>query len=130
MELSKGIIKADLIMAKQGLEKYKENKNIKDLKNMVAYHIQQAVEKMIKLQIYNSGKAYDNKSIYTHDINNLIVYAKLIGVELVIPKLIEENSMTITDWEAGSRYDMKFSVRVDTLEKYMGVCEEWIKQIC
>ena len=29
MELSKGLIKADLIMAKQGLEKYKENTKIK-----------------------------------------------------------------------------------------------------
>lgn len=129
MELSKGIIKADLIMAKQGLEKYKENTKIKDLKNMVAYHIQQAVEKMIKIQIYKSGIAYDNKSIYTHDINNLIVYARLIGVDLVIPKAIEDNCMTITDWEAGSRYDIKFSVRVDTLEKYLEVCNAWIEKI-
>ena len=129
MELSKGLIKADLIMAKQGLEKYKENTKIKNLKNMVAYHIQQAVEKMIKIQIYHSGKPYDNKSIYTHDINNLIVYSRLIGVKLVIPKVIEDNCMTITDWEAGSRYDIKFSVRVDTLETYIGVCDEWMKQI-
>ena len=38
---------------------------------------------------------------------------------------IRANAIRITDWEAGSRYDMSFSVRIDTLEKYQSVTDKW-----
>lgn len=47
MELSMGLIKADLLTARQGIIMYK-NKEIKKVKNQAAYHLQQAAEKMIK----------------------------------------------------------------------------------
>jgi hypothetical protein len=59
LELSYGIIWADIVMAKQGIEVYKNNTKLKDIKNMCAYHLQQAVEKLIKIQIYKSGIKYD-----------------------------------------------------------------------
>ena len=52
------LIKADIIMARQGIELYKSNE-IKEVKNQAAYHLQQAAEKMIKIQIYRSGVPYD-----------------------------------------------------------------------
>ncbi len=36
----KGLIKADIIASKQAIE-YFEEKNIKDIKNIAAYHLQQ-----------------------------------------------------------------------------------------
>ena len=48
MKLTKGLIKADIIAAKQAIE-YFEQKNNKDIKNVAAYHLQQAAEKLIKL---------------------------------------------------------------------------------
>ena len=39
------LIKADIIMARQGIELYKSNE-IKEVKNQAAYHLQQAAEKM------------------------------------------------------------------------------------
>ena len=54
MDLNMGLIKADILMAKQGIEIFEENK-IREVKNMSAYHLQQAVEKLIKIQIYRSG---------------------------------------------------------------------------
>ena len=55
MILTKGLIKADIITAKQAIQYYQAH-NVKDIKNVAAYHIQQAVEKMIKYQIYKSGE--------------------------------------------------------------------------
>ena len=46
MDLNMGLIKADILMAKQGIEIFEENK-IREVKNMSAYHLQQAVEKLI-----------------------------------------------------------------------------------
>ena len=50
MRLSKNLIKADIIAARQAIDYY-EKKQIKDIKNIAAYHLQQAAEKLIKLQI-------------------------------------------------------------------------------
>ncbi len=47
MILSKGIIKADIIAAKQAID-YFEAQHIRDLKSIAAYHLQQATEKLIK----------------------------------------------------------------------------------
>lgn len=73
LELSMKLIKADLLMAKQGIELYK-NHEIKKIKNQAAYHLQQAAEKLIKIQIYRSGVAYSNKSLYVHNLKSLILY--------------------------------------------------------
>lgn len=129
LELSMGIIQADIIMARQALNIYKDKPKLKDVKNMCAYHLQQAVEKMIKIQIYNSGIDYDNKSMYSHNIRALLVYAESKKMNIMIPKYIEENASVITKWEAGSRYDLHFSIRIDTLEKYLLEIETWYQQI-
>jgi HEPN domain-containing protein len=129
LELSYGIIWADIVMAKQGIEVYKNNTKLKDIKNMCAYHLQQAVEKLIKIQIYKSGIKYDDKSMYSHNISSLLSYANSIGVSILIPQSIFDNSTIISTWEAGSRYDLHFAVRIDTLEKSLAVVEKWYYQV-
>lgn len=128
MDLSMGLIRADVLMAKQGIELYKERK-IKEIKNTVAYHIQQASEKMIKIQVYRSGCTYSSSTLYIHNLPKLISYAESIGVKLVIPDEIRANALMITDWEAGSRYDLQFVVRIDTLEKYHQVIDHWYNDL-
>lgn len=129
MELSFGIIRADIIMAKQAIKVYKENPKLKDVKNMCAYHIQQAVEKLIKIQIYKSGMQYDNSAMYTHNISALINYAHSKGIKVYIPEFVNDNAAIITKWEAGCRYDLHFSIRVDTLEKYIAVVQQWYHDV-
>ena len=51
MKLTKGLIRADIIAARQAIAYYDE-KQIKDIKNIAAYHLQQAAEKLIKIQLY------------------------------------------------------------------------------
>lgn len=128
MTLTKGLIKADMIAARQAIDYYEESGN-RNIKNIAAYHLQQAVEKLIKIQIYNSGVTYDNRSIYKHDIKALILYADSLNISLVVPGYIRQNSDIISDWEAGSRYDVAFSVRIDTLKKIQEILNEWYEQI-
>lgn len=128
MKLSKGLVMADIIAAKQAIDYYDE-KQIKDIKNIAAYHLQQAAEKLIKHQIYQSAGAVNNKQMYTHDLSRLKDYAEEVGVQLILPEYIDKHLNVITDWEAGSRYDTGFSVRVDMLKKCLNAVNEWIKQV-
>lgn len=128
MDLNMGLIKADILMARQGIALYEQN-GIKEVKNMAAYHLQQAAEKMIKIQIYRSGLDYNNKQLYVHNLVTLIKYAQSLDFELVLPKKIDENALAITDWEAGSRYDLHFSIRIDTLKNTYNVIELWYDDV-
>lgn len=115
-------------MAGQGIELYK-NKGIKEVKNQAAYHLQQAIEKLIKIQVYASGCSYNNRSMYVHNIATLTNYAASLGINADIPAEIRNNPVIISDWEASGRYDLHFSVRIDTLEKYYKIVDEWYKRI-
>ena len=128
-KLSRGLIYADILTARQALNTYKENSKIKDIKNICAYHLQQAVEKLIKAQIYISGYQYNERDLYTHNIAALIAYIEKNSIPVIIPHFIDINSHIITSWEAGSRYDMHFSIRADTLEKYLRVIDEWYESV-
>lgn len=128
MKLTMGLIKADMIAAVHAIEYFEEN-GIKDIKNFAAYHIQQATEKLIKIQVYNKYANYNNHSLYTHNIEKLIVYADSLNIDAIIPKYIRDNSLVITDWEAGSRYDVGFSIRIDTLKKASKEVDSWYSKL-
>ncbi len=128
MNLTMALIKADIIAARQAIEYYKEH-NVKDIKNVAAYHLQQAAEKLIKIQIYVKAENYDNASLYTHNIEKLIAYAQSLNVDVTIPKYIDDNSLVLTSWEAGSRYDVGFQTRIDTLNKALDEIEKWYNEL-
>ena len=128
MKLSKGLIKADIIAAKHAIEFFEE-KHIKDVKNVAAYHLQQAAEKLLKYQIYSNKNDVNNKQMYTHDLSKLKEYAEMEGIELIVPDYVDEHLNLITDWEAGSRYDIGFSIRVDTLKKSYEAISNWEKEV-
>lgn len=124
MNITMSMIKADIIAAKQAVEYYNQNK-IKDIKNVAAYHLQQATEKLIKIQIYANAKKIDNSGIYTHNIEKLLTYTQSLKIDISVPKYIEENSLIITEWEAGSRYNVGFQIRIDSLEKALSEIGKW-----
>ena len=128
MLLTKGIIRADLVAARQAIE-YFQNKGIRDIKNIAAYHLQQAAEKLIKLQIYKSVSDVNNSQMYTHNLDRLILYSESMGVRIHVPDYIREHSVQISDWETGSRYDVGFSIRIDTLKKAYDVISRWEKEV-
>ena len=128
MSLTKGLIMADIIAARQAIAYYDE-KRIKDIKNIAAYHLQQAAEKLIKIQIYQGVSGINNRELYTHDLRRLTGYANTQGITLVVPEYIQNHMISITDWEAGSRYDIGFSVRIDVLKKTLEVISQWAEQV-
>jgi len=87
------------------------------------------VEKMIKIQIYESGIQYQNHAVYTHNLVQLSQYAKSIGVELSIPQYIADNLILITSWEVRGRYDMHLTVRIDRLRHCFSVIEKWYGEL-
>ena len=128
MKLTKGLIRADIIAARQAIAYYDE-KQIKDIKNIAAYHLQQSAEKLIKIQLYRGISQTSNKEIYTHDLRRLVGYANAQGLTLAGPEYIQRHLLMITDWEAGSRYNIGFSVRIDILKKTLDIITEWERQI-
>ena len=128
MKLTKGLIRADIIAAQQAIAFFEEKK-VKDIKNIAAYHLQQASEKIIKYQIYKVLSDTDNRKMYTHDLSKLREYADSEGIPLIVPEYIDDHLNSITDWEAGSRYDIGFSIRIDTLKKCAEVIEAWEKEV-
>ena len=106
-EISFAMIKSDLIMACQAISHFEET-HFKDDKNQAAYHIQQAAEKLIKIQIYANASNVDNRCMYTHSLDRLIRYTEAENIPVIIPKYVSEKRSMLTDWEAGSRYDLNF----------------------
>ena len=124
-------IEADLFVAKATIDKAKElSSNAgKYYRGQAGYHLQQAAEKLIKIQIYNSGASLDYAKLYRHSLDDLLTYATSIGVTITIPKWVDEKKYSITAWEAEGRYDLHFVVRMDTLEKAYTEITNWYESL-
>ena len=124
-------IAADLFTAKALVDEANKRtpKEAKYIKGQAGYHLQQASEKMIKIQIYYSGKQLDMRKMYKHPLNDLILYAKSIGVQLDVPKYIDQNQLVITSWEAEGRYDVHMTVKITQLEKCLEEINVWYDRL-
>ena len=124
---------ASVITAMQALSAFSDTQ-IKGLKNTAAYHTQQASEFIIKHQIYNQpaynkGREEDDiPQVYGHDIDRLI-YKYCDKYEIEVPKKIRDNAERISEWEAESRYNLAFSVRVDSMKSILEAESRWLCNI-
>ncbi len=50
-----------------------------------------------------------------------------IGID--IPVYVRKRSLEITEWEAGSRCDIGFTARIDTLKRTYSEIENWIERM-
>ena len=121
LELSIVQVKGDLVLAGAAIKAAeKAEKHLsKAMKGQAAYHLQQAAEKLIKIQLYASGKKLDNAKLYKHSLKDLLKYAQSISA------YINKNNEIITRWEAQGRYDLHLSVRMDTLKKCYQEISDW-----
>ena len=71
----------------------------------------------------------NNSQMYTHNLDRLIMYAESLEVNFYILDYIREHSVQISDWEAGSRYDVGFSIRIDTLQKTYDIISAWEREL-
>lgn len=93
-KLYKSLILADLKI----VEKLYDDED-KAMKLQVAYRMQQAVEKTIKLKAEMKGL-----NLWGHDIDVLIAKCDKNGLDIGIPKEIRNRASVITGWEAECRY--------------------------
>lgn len=127
--LTMGIIEADINAALRSIKAYKEN-NRKYEKNISAYHIQQAVEKLIKIQVYAKVcGSHVNQGLYTHNIDKLISFCRMYNIQCIIPRYVVDNSARISEWEVRGRYDFHFSVNIKTLESALEVTIDWYRKL-
>lgn len=126
-ELTMSQVKADIMIATSCLDQSRTspNKIAKYLRGQCGYHLQQASEKMIKIQLYATVSTVDQRKIYKHDLVEIITYAKSLGVNLSIPKYIDERALSISSWEAEGRYDVHIVVKSNTLSKCLSIVNEW-----
>ena len=129
--LSMGQIEADLFMAKSAMDQATAmtSKRGKFFRGQAGYHLQQAAEKMIKIQIYDSGLLINNARMYRHSLDDLIIYSISLGLTLDIPKWVQQKKFVISGWEAEGRYDLHFVVRLDTLQKCYQELQEWYNRL-
>lgn len=127
--LSKAL--SNIIMAKQAIKAFQLTNN-KDMKNGASYHAQQAIEFIIKYEIYNNvnyNKGSNNFSqIITHDLDRLIK-THCIPYGIHVPKKIAKNAKMYTTWEAESRYSLRYSVRLDSINTALSEAQQWLIQI-
>ena len=89
----KALIKADLNI----VNTYAESDD-KALRLQAAYHMQQAIEKTIKLKAEIKGL-----SLWGHDIDVLIKKCSDSGVDISVPSTIVDKADMYTHWEAECR---------------------------
>lgn len=83
--------------------------------NNAAYHLQQAVEKMLKGALECVGVTVPN----THKISKLVKMVSDNGANLTISDWVDEHSEMLSEWEAQTRYDMDFLVEKRKLDRAM-----------
>lgn len=80
--------------------------------NNAAYHLQQAVEKVLKGALECVGVTVPN----THKISKLVKMIFDNGANLTITDWIDDHSEMLGEWEAQARYDMDFLVEKRKLD--------------
>lgn len=116
------LAKTDLQMAKNNLALLEDVKDNIYL-NYIAYHVQQSVEKMLKLQIELLGESYPR----THNIAVLV--DRCIELSIDVPELIQDCDVMITEWATGTRYDSSFVTSKRQLVKVINCMVEWFETL-
>lgn len=93
---------------------------------LAAYHMQQAIEKSIKLDASRF-----NLNLWGHNIVRLIYECRQHGVYdyMCIPSEIERKAQMYTSWEANCRYNPSTIVRSDSIAKAYRLCRTYLDNI-
>ncbi|MCD7765295.1 MAG: HEPN domain-containing protein [Lachnospiraceae bacterium] len=83
--------------------------------NNAAYHLQQAVEKILKGALECVGVTVP----YSHKISRLVSMITNNGANLVITDWLDDHAEMLSEWETETRYNMDFLVEKRKLDKAM-----------
>lgn len=94
---------------------YKVRSDDEGFLNMIAYHLQQATELLIKWQLEEAGILYPR----THDLSALLDLAREKGTAVILDDWVEDHCDMLTVWEARSRYVLNYRVALSKVQKAM-----------
>ncbi len=83
--------------------------------NNAAYHLQQAVEKILKGALECVGVTVP----YSHKISKLASMITNNGANLVVTDWLDDHAEMLSEWETETRYNMDFLVEKRKLDKAM-----------
>lgn len=87
-----------------------------------AYHVQQAIEKTIKLKAGIEGL-----NLWGHDIDHLLNECEKANIDIKAPAKIRQNAVMYTSWEADCRYYPSKIIRKDSIFAAHRVTMEWLQ---
>ena len=102
-------------------DNYAESED-KALRLQAAYHVQQAIEKTIKLKAELKGV-----SLWGHDIDVLLKKCTDAGIDIEVPNIIVDKADMYTHWEAECRYYPIKVVRKDSIRKAYDAVACWLE---
>ena len=88
--------------------------------DLVAYHIQQTVEKLMKFEMEQSGIDFE----WTHEID--VLYKQMEDANLNPPKWILESSKILTDYATKTRYHENLIAGRKRLEEYIPLVRDFL----
>ena len=104
--------------------------------NGAAYHLQQAVEKILKGSLECVGITVPN----THKISKLVEMVYNHGANVQITEWLDDHSEMLSEWDAETRYNMDFVVEKRKLDRaivevknfliHNGIQEELRDELC
>ena len=107
---------ADIAAAELLLSPLGNPSNDEALLDLAAYHIQQGIEKLLKYRLHELHGADDTAGAFrTHKIYDLINMLEE-QYEEVLPADLKKMAITITDWEAESRYNDNLTATREEME--------------
>ena len=109
---------ADIAIAKLLLTPDGNPTNDEMITDQAAYHVQQAIEKILKFQTEMMGIPYRK----THNLIGLI--SELENNGFTVSDELKMRSFIISDWEASSRYNDDFIVVKSDIQKAIDLYEE------
>ena len=92
--------------------------------NNAAYHLQQAVEKVLKGALECVGVTVPN----THKITKLISMVTNNGANLTVTDWVDDHSEMLSEWEAETRYNMDFLVEKRKLDRAMEEIDIFLRE--
>lgn len=124
-------VQADLFSAEDAIKRAESlsSKQAKYIKGIAGYHLQQAAEKMIKIQLYASGQQLNYSKLYKHSLDDLLMYANSIGITMRVPAYVNKNKSVISSWEAEGRYDVHFVVKITQLKACINELQTWYDEM-
>ena len=93
--------------------------------NIIAYHLQQALELAIKFVLEQNGVEYPR----THDIEQLVLIANKENVDLKLTEYIDDHQETFSSWEAKTRYVLNYYVDIKKIEKSLPEVKSYLDTI-